>query len=142
MDKKCARCKEIKSIDLFGSDRGKPDGKNVYCRICARQFEKEYNEKHPEKMREKYERRKQYYLDKCKTYRKQNPEIRKAHSAVNDAVRYGKIPAAKSLLCMNCRENQADIYHHYNGYKIENRLDVIPVCASCHKIIHLKDKEG
>lgn len=32
----CFRCKEKKSLDDFGSDKGHPTGFSSYCRICAR----------------------------------------------------------------------------------------------------------
>ena len=59
---------------------------------------------------------------------------RKAREAVNTAVRYGKIPRASSLKCADC-SNDAREYHH-ESYEPECWLDVVPLCAFCHKARH------
>jgi hypothetical protein len=33
--KRCRRCKRLKPLAAFGSDRTKPDGRSIYCRACA-----------------------------------------------------------------------------------------------------------
>ena len=32
--KKCSKCQEIKSIDLFGVKKHNKDGLNHYCKVC------------------------------------------------------------------------------------------------------------
>ena len=32
--KTCGKCKEIKTLDCFGNDKSKIDGKLIYCKIC------------------------------------------------------------------------------------------------------------
>lgn len=62
----------------------------------------------------------------------------RAHQAVNNAVRRGKIPPAHALPCVDCghewREGQPNRheYDHYLGYAPEHRLSVQAVCKSCH----------
>ena len=36
----CACCRENKPLDLFGTDRRRPDGKNPYCKLCKNQKSK------------------------------------------------------------------------------------------------------
>lgn len=34
----CPRCGEVKSLDEFGSNRSKANGKNSYCKVCVREI--------------------------------------------------------------------------------------------------------
>lgn len=83
-----------------------------------------------------------------KRYREAHPEVgqrinqrwsrtpeRRARTAVNRAVRAGKLPRASTLAC-SCGKPARE-YHHHNGYAREHYLDVIAVCAFCHKDHHL-----
>ena len=58
-------------------------------------------------------------------------EQQAASSAVSYAVATGRFPAIDTLQCHKCG-GDAEHYHHHNGYAVENRLDVIPLCRSCH----------
>ena len=69
-----------------------------------------------------------------KRYRKQYPDKFKAHQAMRNAVRSGKMPQANTQKC-TC-EKQAYGYHHYLGYAKEHWFDVIPLCFRCHFIVH------
>lgn len=54
--KRCWKCKKTLAIELFGSNRSRPDGKNVTCRECVRAISKarsayhdQWRAKNPEK---------------------------------------------------------------------------------------------
>lgn len=64
-------------------------------------------------------------------YDAKHPEKARARNAVHDAVRDGKMPSPMTLFCIECGKAAAH-YHHHNGYSKTCRLDVVPVCASCH----------
>ena len=34
MDKKCSKCKELKSVDDFHKNKATKDGLNAYCKVC------------------------------------------------------------------------------------------------------------
>lgn len=57
-----------------------------------------------------------------------------ARKAVTDARKSGTLPAPRTLTCAICEDNQASSYHHWHGYKPGFEMDVIPVCAECHRI--------
>jgi len=40
IDKECKKCKEIKSIDLFGKNRARMTGYDSYCKICRNKITK------------------------------------------------------------------------------------------------------
>ena len=48
-----------------------------------------------------------------------------------------KIPRVKSLPCLQCSQPAAH-YHHHKGYDSGHQLDVIPMCWSCHRLVHPK----
>lgn len=53
-----------------------------------------------------------------------------AHKAVQQAIRRGEIPPAKTLACVDCGEQARD-YDHRDYAK---KLEVQPVCRSCNKL--------
>lgn len=99
-NKFCWRCQIIKTIDNFGRDSGRPDGRNPTCKTCAselqnisyysdlkktHQIDKDRRIKNPERRREISRSYRRRHPDEIKAkerlYAKQNPEkIRaKAH---------------------------------------------------------------
>jgi len=56
---------------------------------------------------------------------------RKAAYTLNNAVRLGKFPPAKTFSCEECGAD-AQHYHHHNGYEPEHWFDVVPLCTKCH----------
>ena len=72
-----------------------------------------------------------------RVYRARWPEKSAAHAAVSSLVHQGKIPRARDLRCHKCEE-PADSYHHHLGYEKEHRLDIIPLCYSCHANTYLQ----
>ena len=60
-----------------------------------------------------------------------HPNYLKAKSAVNNAIRDGKLPRPDTLLCHYCPK-PAQQYHHWRGYEPEHWLDIVPVCKQCH----------
>lgn len=122
--KKCSHCFIDKAQGVFKKG----------CRICLecrREHFKKYKqtERGKEILRRdaRKQSRKRYYKNKNKCF---------ARGAINDAVRYGKIPHINSLNCIDCGI-QAKERHHHLGYEKKHWLDTIPLCISCHKKIHL-----
>jgi len=64
-------------------------------------------------------------------YRRRNPEIVAARTAVSRVIRAGKLPPAADFNCHFCSK-QAEQYHHADYKRL---LDVIPVCRTCHTIL-------
>lgn len=59
----------------------------------------------------------------------------KAQRAVIRAVLKGEMPAAADQACARCGRPAAHLHHHH-GYEEGHRLDVVPLCRSCHRLIH------
>jgi len=64
--KKCAKCKEIKSINNFCNSARRKGGLNVYCKDCDNRSS-----------RNRYNKNKEKVLLRCKKYRDANPEKEK-----------------------------------------------------------------
>lgn len=71
---------------------------------------------------------------KTKKRRQLHPEKARARYTVNHAVQSGKMPRPGNCVCMLCY-GRAVAYHHHS-YKREHRLEVIPLCRSCHDELH------
>ena len=101
-----------------------------YQKERMRKYHLKYkNTEHGRKMLSKNQ-----YLQKKRTHQL-FPEKENARYKVFYAVKAGKIPRIKTLVCLHC-PNPAQHYHHTNGYSPENALKVIPLCMSCHKEVH------
>lgn len=119
-DKRCNHCREIKLLDDFNRDRTKRDGRQALCRECQR------GNYHRGENRAKA-------IARGKQYRDQNPAARRAHHAVEAALKYGRITKG---FC-ECGADGQDAHHH-KGY--DKPLDVIWLCRSCH--VNLEPRRG
>ncbi len=136
--KTCTKSKEIKPLsELYISTRNKSGYRNQ-CKICYLQYGIKYRQ--TEKGKEYYsdyhqtERFKANCKQNGKKYRNHFPERTKANTAVNHAIRAGKMPRPDSLKC-SCGE-QAEEYHHAD-YSQKHWFDVTAFCRGCHKNLHL-----
>jgi len=50
--KRCFTCKGLFACAEFTKDKSKPDGLNIYCKLCSRRHSKEYKRKTKEKQKE------------------------------------------------------------------------------------------
>lgn len=52
--KTCADCRQTKPLEEFGTDAGRSDGRNPYCRVCKRRQGAEYRQRHRVKERARH----------------------------------------------------------------------------------------
>ncbi len=162
--KRCPKCGEDKSVELFGFFKNRA-GKAIaqsWCTECRRianhaTYEK-YKEKRRANARVSAKKRRtenaehHYALKKAwiakhreqvnawgKARRFKRPIRYKAAYVLSNAVKLGKLPPARNLICCQCGA-QAEQYHHWS-YAPEHWLDVIPVCVKCHREIHKQLRE-
>lgn len=150
ISKRCSTCKENKSVSEFHKNRATKDGYHSQCKICIKAYQQSedgkatqrkahcrYRQTEKGKIHEKQYQQseigKATYRRSVDKNHKRFPEHRKAVSAVNNAIRAGKLPRPDSLKC-SCGE-QAEHYHHHKGYEPEHWLDVVPVCVPCHYLL-------
>jgi len=131
--KVCFKCGELKDISLFYKHSQMADGHLGKCIECAkkdtkarlvlrRDYVREY-----ERIRSRSARRMEYTRRHTLEWRARNPEKYKAHCALNNALRDGKIN--KPGHCELC-EREGVLHGHHYDYSYP--LDVIWLCAECH----------
>jgi len=154
--KTCASCKQLVPLEGFAKSKKGLMGRKSTCKLCAKiaysaWYQKRW-EQDPEWRKAKSEMatrwaksnpEKRQEIAKRRNAKASltNPEKIRARALVNQRVRFGRMPAAKTLSCAIC-SLQAHEYHHHNGYSFEHRYDVIPVCRNCHKKIELTGANG
>ncbi len=102
----CAHCKTNKEIEFFGLDKGRSDGKNVYCLDCTRAKRQANRDKINEQKRKDYWDRHDYHLQQ-----KQNDYFK--HK--DQRLEYGK---------QYYQENMNEIKKYANEYYSNNKENI------------------
>lgn len=138
----CSKCKAWKSTEDFYVEKCTPTGYSYQCKDCKRPlFSDWYFRNKPRRAAQRAAYGKQRYLAIKATkqpFTRQVPYMpeqrRLAKQAVRAAVERGELPPISSQYCAKCFK-QARHYHH-PSYRNEDRLNVIPLCVSCHGLFH------
>lgn len=152
MDKLCNRCKRTLSPDNFHRNRSKRDGLGTFCKECTQKLKAQYQVDHKDRVTASSQRwraknreharridkaSRQRTTERKRLYNRQyaieNREKRRAHGSVKEAVKVGKLPPIDTQTCVKCGQQA----HHYHHEDYSRRLDVIPLCGSCHQYVHL-----
>lgn len=103
----------------------------------ARERDRRYRAANPERLREANKRYRTENPDQVREtserYRAGNPEKRRAHYAVNSAIRAGKLVPART--CEKC-DTASKLEAHHEDYS--RPLDVMWLCRICHNARHRK----
>ena len=73
------------------------------------------------------------YIEMAMNWELENPEKVQAHHKVKNAIKAHKI--IKPFICEHCK-TEKKLHAHHKDYN--KPLDVMWLCASCHKKIHLQ----
>ena len=134
--KVCFKCGVEKPLTEFYKHKDMADGHLNKCKDCTRRDVKEHRDENAERYRE-YDRSRQSvdrHTDR-KGYRKRNPLKYRAHCAVNNAVRDGKI--SKPSSCEGCGKS-GRIHGHHHSYERDSWLKVRWLCSLCHMQEHVR----
>jgi len=151
--KACIACGGRKPIEDFYTHPAMSDGYLNKCKECCKQHNREnrstkldyYRQYDRNRANEPLrflarieyastERGKQLDQEDSKRWIKRNPEKRKAHSAVSNAIRDGKL---KRLPCELCYAEKAQAHHADYSKPLEVRW----FCTECHAVIHKDERE-
>ncbi len=123
-EKHCHVCRQWKSIELFGFDSTRYDGRSAVCVSCR--------------------------SAKAKAKRIPKPRISKkgqrfvpvrdgdkiqARARANHLIKIGVLAKPDALPCVDCNHTGSDRRHeydHFAGYSAENQERVQVVCSACH----------
>lgn len=140
MKKECFKCHRTLDISEFYEHPQMKDGHLNKCKECTK---KDVSERYRltfearaeyERRRNKTTKRKERKRIYTKRSREKNPEKYHAHSLVASAIKRGVL--VKPSSCSICGK-EGIIHAHHEDY--EKPLDVVWVCAKCHRKI--TDKE-
>lgn len=135
--KRCGGCKQALDVHLFGASLDRGDGLHPLCKECKRAESSEWRQSNADivkKYSEEYKKRNRLAIERrASQYRQKHPERYRAMNAVWSAILTGKLTKANEHKCANPQCDQvASEYHHFS-YAQKHWLDVIPLCASCHR---------
>lgn len=133
--KPCIHCGETKPLDEFYAHAQMLDGHLNKCKDCTKAYVRRHRAENIERVRE-YDRsraaRPENVARRARVtseYRAKNPDRYKAHSAVSNAVRDGRL---KKLPCAFCGSGETEAHHH----DYSKPLDVTWLCKPCHHKFH------
>lgn len=153
--KTCKRCNTPKLLDEFYKHPRSKDGLDSKCKECAKKASnvnrltnidrvREYDRNRPnrierlaqQKIRNQEEKTKSISRAAKAKYAQNNAHKRKAHYALNNAVRDGRVIPWPICLMPDCN-NKPEAHHvHY-----DLPLDVVWLCDSHHKQVHKETRE-
>jgi hypothetical protein len=140
----CKLCVKLASRNYYENNKERILVANIEWKIKHpeefKAMQDAYVDRNPDKVKAS---KKQYYVnnsdyvyEQVKRRRNESPEKYNAHKAVQIAVKNGSLPLVKTQTCELCG-NTAQHYHHWS-YLLEHQLDVIPLCAKCHRKEHVE----
>ena len=135
MEKSCTLCGDLKSLDQFYKAPGCKDGRANQCVSCVqarariRHSVKSDEIRAYDRERSKLPHRRLARARGLEKEKAKSPERAKARSAVNNAVRDGRL---RKMDCVFCGSSNTVAHHHdYN-----KPLDVTWLCTPCHTRFH------
>lgn len=130
----CKQCSTEKSHDGFYRLQSAARGHATICKECHKARMRALRRTNPEVQRRDRDRAKTPPVkarlrENTIRWRKENPMAYKAHTAVSNAVRDGKLT---KLPCEFCGDTR--VHAHHKDYS--KPLDVIWLCPKCHHRLH------
>jgi hypothetical protein len=134
--KSCIACKEAKPLSDYYEQSNAADGRAGVCRTCHKARMKFRRLTNPyvqayDRLRYQTPERRAQGAANAKRWRATHPEAYRAQTAVNNAVRDGRLQKGICAIC-NAIEN---VHGHHKDYG--KQLDVVWLCAKCHLRIHV-----
>ena len=152
----CRKCGDNKPITEFYAHKQMADGHLNICKVCVklrvkkhrsendsvREYDRRRYWENPARMEYAKKQRKEWYdnnkaksFENAKSYIKKNPEKRKAHNMVSNAIRANKLTRQ---LCEICGEKA---HAHHEDYS--KPLEVRWLCPTHHmRLHHMIDRES
>lgn len=121
-EKKCFKCGKTKRISEFYKHPNTADGYLGKCKECTRSDTKKNRESFPNR----------YYETRLNVHAK-NPSKTNARKVIEAALMAGRIK--KPDRCQGCGRSTSETQIGAHHYDYEKPLDVIWLCAACHRPI-------
>jgi hypothetical protein len=148
MTKVCNKCGIEKGISEFYKHVRCKYGVRKTCKVCVKKYNRSDTRRRNNIIYKRSDKGKasiqkalqgSQKIYERNRYKTEEGRLRnQAYAAVYYSIKRGDIPPVTECICSVCNKEPASEYHHISGYSKEHRLDVVPVCLSCHKIEHRK----
>jgi hypothetical protein len=131
--KVCSKCGERKSLDdFYKAGEGHTASACKTCHRAAMALRRRVN---PEvqaydRIRARQPERQAHLRQNARRWRERHPEAYRAQTAVNNAVRDGRLTRQACYFC----ESTKHVHAHHRDYS--KPLEVIWLCAKCHHRLH------
>lgn len=125
----CKGCNESKPLDGFYRHAAMHDGFMSRCIDCTKSAVRA-RRRLDESVRD-YDRQRgnRQTTEAVRDYRAAHPDAYRAHNAVNNAVRDGRLKKEPCLFCSNPK-----VHGHHRDYS--RPLEIVWLCARCHHRLH------
>ena len=131
--KTCSKCGEVKPLTEYYRDARSKGGLRSCCKPCHIEAVKTWIVANPEKhatYRDRWKRENpEKTADRISRWQQANPEKHRAHVAVMNAIRHGKIV---SQPCVVCGDKKSE--GHHPDYS--KPLEVVWLCRKHHMMLH------
>ena len=151
----CTKCKKLKSVKKFYTDKYRLDGYTYHCKLCYKKYRKLYKNERAIYHKKYYHKNKLKYIKKSLEWRRKNKiKLQKYHYKYNKKYRlqkynlnlqgYFRILKKQHGVCAICNKKQTrrgnntnklyllDVDHNHKTGKIRGLL-----CGNCNKAIGL-----
>ncbi len=137
-EKTCSKCGERKSLEEFHTHKHTQDGRQSSCKACHRTETRAWASANRERkattIRDWRERNPERRVEETREWRERNPEKARAHRAVNNAIKVGKL--TKPDHCEDCGEATESLALHGHHEDYAKPLEVEWLCRGCHTQRH------
>ena len=134
--KECFKCKAVLPLSEFYKHPMMADGHLGKCKACTkrdvianRTAKVAYYRTYDRKRHKEVAERREAHRQRSREFGKKHPEKRRAHTAVHNALRDGKL---KRQPCSKCGARTAQAHHE----DYSRPLDVTWLCFECHRKEH------
>lgn len=79
--KRCTKCEEVKAVSDFCVRKASPDGLNLKCRCCTKNYLEGWREENPDSFKKYYAGKKEQLSANFKAWREENAEARAEYMA-------------------------------------------------------------
>lgn len=86
-----------------------------------------------------YQENKAEYSKKQRIWNHANPQAKKAHQAIKNALKSGDL--IRPDICQQCAA-PGSVEAHHHSYESHHWLDVVWLCRSCHRSVHAQKAQG
>ncbi len=127
---RCSKCEKTKGFGEYYRHPGSFNGYMAKCKDCHKEAVALRRRTNPAVQEYDRKRGNRQHAGYTKEWREKHPEAYRAHYAVTNAVRDGRMKKHPCLFC----SSEENVHGHHRDY--QKPLDVVWLCSQCHRRLH------